>query len=144
MLVDANLLVYASVSSLPQHGPAHQWLEAQLRAPTRLALPWESLLAYARLVTNPRVFERPLPSSTAWRQIQAWLSAPNVWVPLPTEQHAAILGKLLAATGATANLIPDAHLAAIAIGHGLELASTDGDFARFAGLRWTNPLATAP
>jgi len=25
--------------------------------------------------------------------------------------------------------------------HGLELCSTDGDFARFSGLRWRNPLA---
>jgi predicted nucleic acid-binding protein len=25
--------------------------------------------------------------------------------------------------------------------HGLTLCSTDGDFARFPGLRWENPLA---
>jgi hypothetical protein len=52
-----------------------------------------------------------------------------------------VLGRLLAAAGGAANLVPDAHLAALAIGHGLELCSSDGDFARFAGLRWTNPLA---
>jgi predicted nucleic acid-binding protein len=40
-------------------------------------------------------------------------------------------------------LIPDAHLAALAIEHGLTLCSTDGDFARFPGLKWTNPLAGA-
>jgi hypothetical protein len=39
-----------------------------------------------------------------------------------------------------ANLIPDAHLAALAIEHGLILCSTDGDFGRFPGLRWENPL----
>jgi hypothetical protein len=39
-----------------------------------------------------------------------------------------------------ANLVPDAHLAALAIEHGLMLCSTDGDFARFTGLRWENPL----
>jgi hypothetical protein len=43
-----------------------------------------------------------------------------------------------------ANLVPDAHLAALAIEHGLLLASTDGDFARFPGLRFDNPLAGAP
>ena len=37
-------------------------------------------------------------------------------------------------------MIPDAHLAALAIEHGLELCSTDSDFARFEGLRWRNPL----
>jgi predicted nucleic acid-binding protein len=38
-------------------------------------------------------------------------------------------------------LLPDAHLAALAIEHGLTLCSTDGDFARFTGLDWENPLA---
>jgi predicted nucleic acid-binding protein len=43
-----------------------------------------------------------------------------------------------------ANLVPDAHLAALAIEHGLILCSTDGDFARFRPLRWENPLSASP
>jgi len=43
--------------------------------------------------------------------------------------------------GIRANLIHDAHLAALAIEHGLTLCSTDGDFARFRELKWQNPLA---
>ena len=39
-----------------------------------------------------------------------------------------------------AHLVPDAHLAALAIEHGLVLCSADADFARFPGLRWHNPL----
>lgn len=34
----------------------------------------------------------------------------------------------------------DAHLAALAIEHGLTLCSADSDFAKFSGLRWLNPL----
>ena len=41
------------------------------------------------------------------------------------------------------NLIPDTHLAALAIEHGLTVCSTDGDFARFPDLRWVNPLREA-
>ena len=41
---------------------------------------------------------------------------------------------------ATGNVITDAHLAALAIEHGCELASCDADFAKFPGLRWINPL----
>ena len=41
----------------------------------------------------------------------------------------------------TSRLVPDAHLAALAIEHGLTLCSTDGDFAKFPGLKWHNPLA---
>jgi hypothetical protein len=51
-----------------------------------------------------------------------------------------VLGKLLAFPGVHANLVPDAHLAALAMEHGLTLCSTDGDFARFPGLSWLNPL----
>jgi predicted nucleic acid-binding protein len=40
----------------------------------------------------------------------------------------------------TANLISDAHLAALAMEHGLELFSADSDFARFPAVRWRNPL----
>jgi predicted nucleic acid-binding protein len=32
------------------------------------------------------------------------------------------------------------HLAALAIEHGLTLCSTDGDLAKFPGLKWRNPL----
>ncbi len=32
-------------------------------------------------------------------------------------------------------------LAALAIDHGVAVASTDGDFARFSELHWLNPLA---
>jgi predicted nucleic acid-binding protein len=55
-----------------------------------------------------------------------------------------VLGKLLAQPGVHGNLVTDAHLAALAIEHGLTLCSTDGDFARFQGLRWQNPLVPQP
>jgi toxin-antitoxin system PIN domain toxin len=139
-LLDANLLVYASVSSMPQHAAARQWLQDHLNSAERVGMPWESLLAFARLVTNPRVFERPLRSEEAWLVIEGWLALPNVWIPVPTPRHAATMARLVATCRPTANLIPDTHLAAMAIDQGLELLSTDGDFARFGGLRWRNPL----
>lgn len=78
--------------------------------------------------------------SAAWSQIGAWLDCAPAWVPLPTERHREVLGTLLGATAGRANLIPDAHLAALALEHGLTVCSTDGDFARFPGVRWENPL----
>ena len=140
ILVDANLLIYARVSSFPQHPQARAWLDAQLNGSARIGLPWPSILAFLRIVTNPRVFERPDSMVGAWRQVSAWLDVDAVWIPEPTERHRDVLGPLLEAAGVQANLIPDAHLAALAIEHGLLLCSTDGDFARFADLRWHNPL----
>ena len=99
------------------------------------------MLAFLRLVANPRVFERPASSRAAWQQVEEWLDCETAWIPAPTERHRRVLGQLLAATSVRANLVPDAHLAALAIEHGLVLASTEGDFARFPGLRFENPLA---
>jgi uncharacterized protein len=140
ILVDANILIYAHVSSFPLHRAAHDWLDQQLNGSTRVGLPWISLLAFLRLVTNPRVFEHPEPMLAAWEQVRAWLSCETAWTPQPTERHADLLSDFLALPGIYGNLVPDAHLAALAVEHGLTLCSTDGDFARFRGLRWQNPL----
>jgi uncharacterized protein len=143
ILIDANLLLYAKVVNYPQHRRAHGWLEARLNAPGRVGLPWPSLLAFLRIITNPRLFETPLSMAQAWGQVQEWLALPTVWTPDPTERHAAILSQLLQSTSVIANLVADAHLAALAIEHGLILCSSDSDFARFPGLRWENPLLDA-
>ena len=141
ILLDANLLIYAHVRAFPQHADARGWLDAQLSGSEPVGLPWPTLLAFLRIVTNPRVFERPEPMTQAWRQVHAWLDADVAWIPQPTERHRDVLGTLLNGAGVQANLVPDAHLAALAIEHELVLCSTDGDFARFSGLRWQNPLA---
>jgi uncharacterized protein len=140
ILVDANILVYSHVKSFTQHGPARSWLDQELNGATRVGLPWVSLIAFLRLVTNPRVFERPEPIADAWRQVRDWLACQTVWTPQPTERHADLMDEFVGLPGVHANLVPDAHLAALALEHGLTLCSSDGDFARFPKLRWLNPL----
>jgi toxin-antitoxin system PIN domain toxin len=141
ILVDANLLVYAFVASLPQHQAAASWLDAQLNSSIIVALPWPSLLSFARLVTNPRVFERPALIKAAWDQVEQWLNCSSVRVPVPGDRHREILAELIKNSVDRADLIPDAHLAAIAIENGFLLCSSDKDFARFPGLQWRNPLS---
>ena len=144
ILLDANLLVYAHVRGMTQHERAKSWLDGEINRGSRIAMPWPSLLGFLQLVTNPRVFSRPEPLDRAWLAVKRWLNNPNVWIPLPTESHLDAIGRLLPATAGRPNLIPDAHLAALAIEHGLILCSADGDFARFPGLRWSNPLVRHP
>jgi toxin-antitoxin system PIN domain toxin len=141
IVIDANILIYAHVQSFAQSKSARDWLDQQLNGSTRVGLPWVSLMAFLRLVTNPRVFERPEPMTDAWRQVRAWLTCEAAWIPQPTDRHVDFLDTLLALPGVHANLVPDAHLAALALEHGLTLCSTDGDFARFPSLRYLNPLA---
>jgi hypothetical protein len=141
ILIDANLLIYAYTTRFPQHRTAREWLDGRLNGSARVGLPWSSLLAFLRIVTNPRIMDVVSPMSQAWTQAAEWLGCSVAWIPQPTERHAEILGELVARAEIRANLVPDAHLAALAIEHGLELCSTDGDFGRFPNLRWRNPLA---
>jgi uncharacterized protein len=138
--IDANLLVYAHVASYAQHEAARAWLEEQLVRAPRVGLPWASLLAFVRLVTNPRLFTEPESVSDAWGQVAAWLAADPVWTPVPTARHRDALSACLTRPGLCANDVPDAHLAALAVEHGLRLATSDSGFARFSGLEWFNPL----
>jgi uncharacterized protein len=142
IVIDANLLIYASSSSFNQHSAAKDWLDRQFSGTVRVGLPWANILAFLRVVTSPRILQRPLSMDDAWIEATAWLSADPAWVPQATERHAEVLGASLALPGIRGNLVYDADLAALAIEHGLILCSTDGDFARFLGLRWQNPLAS--
>jgi toxin-antitoxin system PIN domain toxin len=141
ILVDVNILIYATDSRSPQHGVAREWLDELLIGSAPLGIPWVSLLGFLRLSTNPRVMPRPLSIAAGWQQVTTWLTCEPVWIPQPTDHHSDVLGELLALPGVHGNLVSDAHLAALAIEHGLTLCSTDGDFARFPRLSWRNPLA---
>lgn len=141
MIVDANLLIYAVDSSSPFHRRTSGWLADQLNGAARVGLPWESTTAFLRVVTHPRASAHPLTPSRAWRFVEEWLAAPAAWVPTPGGRHASVLGELVERYRLAGNLIPDAHLAALALEHAVPLASADTDFARFSELRWLNPLA---
>ena len=140
ILVDANILIYAYDIDAPQHDPARIWLDLKLSGAGQVGLPWASILAFVRVVTNRRVFRFAKPVGEVWQQVREWLSCPVAWIPQPTERHAEVLGELLSLPGMGGNLVTDAHLAALAIEHGLTLCSADTDFARFKKLRWVNPL----
>lgn len=76
----------------------------------------------------------------ACEHARRWLAQPYVSTIDAGPLHAEIVFGLLEALGTGGNLTTDAHLAALAIEHQAELHSTDADFRRFPGLRWSNPL----
>jgi uncharacterized protein len=140
MIVDANILLYAVDASSQFHEPARNWLESSLNEPSRVGLPWVSLLAFQRISTHPRASASPLSPSQAWSFVADWLDADATWVPVPGERHAEILRDLIVAGDLRGNRVSDAHLAALAIEHGVGVCSADSDFARFPQINWVNPL----
>lgn len=141
MLVDANILLYATDRTSRFHATSREWLEESLNGDRRVGLPWESLTAYVRIATHPRASAHPLSPAEAWQNVERWLGVEVVWNPTPTDRHAAVLGGLLDKYAVAGALVSDAHLAALAIQHGLTVCSADTDFARFTEVAWLNPLA---
>jgi len=141
IVVDLNLLLYATNENSFVHAAALKWWEGVLSDETPVGLAWTVVLGFIRLTTNPRVMPRPLGTTDAVACVDDWLSARNVELIEPTERNWGIVKELLAPLGSAGNLTSDAHLAALALERGAMLCSTDNDFSRFARLKWSNPLA---
>ena len=139
-LPDVNLLIYAANEAAAKHEQALAWVEDTLSGTETVALAWPVLTGFVRVVTNPRVLQRPWDARQALDVVEGWLAQPPVTVVHPSDRHLAVLRDLLVPLGTAGNLTSDAHLAALAIEHGATLCSADVDFSRFAGLRWVNPL----
>ncbi len=140
-VLDLNLLIYAVNQDSALHESAKSWLEKVLSDEEAVAFPWPVILGFLRIMTNPRIFPRPLGAGQALDIMDGWLTQPCARPLAAGEGHWMILTDLLEETGTAGNRTTDAHLAALAIEQGAELCSTDSDFARFTTLRWTNPLS---
>ena len=141
MILDANVLLYAVDSGSPHHPRAAAWLTGALTGDSRVGIPWQTIGAFLRIGTHPRVLAAPMTADEAQRYVDTWLDLDTVWVPPATEHTARVYADLARRHHVTGNLVPDAQLAALAIEHGVALVSGDTDFARFDELRLLNPFA---
>lgn len=133
LIVDANVLVYATNTSAQHHEASRSWLLEELRVGTEVVgMPWVSLLGFIRISTHPRIMENPLTAEQAMAVVNTWLSHPRVVAPEPSARHGALLAGLLAESGTGANLTNDAHLAALALELNATMVTFDRDFGRFA------------
>ena len=119
MLVDANLWVQAFDTASPFHERSSHWLTALLESGRRGALPAQSLAAFVRIVTHPKITTSPIDPVTAARAIRNWLDVPGVRVPTPGPAHGQLFCDLIERYHLTGNLVSGASLAALALEHGL-------------------------
>ena len=95
-LVDANILIYSTDGDSEHHAAARDWLDERTAgAPRSVGLPWPSLLAFLRIVTNPRIYSPPATAADAWQRIEDWLSRPAAWIPVPGARHQQVLGGIV-------------------------------------------------
>jgi uncharacterized protein len=138
-LLDANVLLYAYDSTSTQHSACRAWLDSAFNGGETVALPWQTLLAFMRIATNPRAVRHPLSGSDACAIVCTWLERPNVVVLSAGERFWEIFQLQVLEAQVTGPLVTDAALAALALEHGATLCSTDRDFRRFKNLRLLDP-----
>ncbi len=138
-LLDANILLYAYDSSSPHHAACRLWLDAAFNDEESVALPWQTLLAFVRIASNPRAVRQPLSGAEACAVVSTWLKRPNVVVIEAGERFWEIFQAQVRDAQVNGPLVTDAALAALAFEHGATLCSTDRDFRRFDGLKLFDP-----
>jgi uncharacterized protein len=138
---DTNVLVNATVLSSPHHDVARRLLTEAAEGARPWAIAWPSIYEFLRVVTHPRVLHPPMPSAAALGAVQAILASPPLVLLSESARHADLMTELLRTSGATGNLVHDAHIAALCIEHGVtELVTGDRDFSRFRELKVHNPF----
>ena len=138
--LDTNVLVPEVVSSA-FHPVARTLLVELAEGPAPWAIPWPCVYEFLRVVTHPRVFHPPMPIAAAMRDLRQILASPSLVLLGETARHAEVMATVVEASGASGNLVHDAHIASLCLEHGVsELVTGDRDFARFPQVRTFNPF----
>jgi hypothetical protein len=140
ILPDVNVLLYAFREDSVDHPRYRAWLDGIINGDEAYGMSPQVLCSVARIATHPRVWASPSRIENALTFARVLLEQPHCTVVLPGERHFSIFEQLCRDAKATGNLVQDAWFAALAIEAGCEWTTTDGDFARFPGLRWRRPF----
>lgn len=144
ILPDLNLLLYAYNPHTPQHGGARSWWEGAMNGDELIGMPLEIAFGFVRVATHPRLGAARVALADARRVVEGWMDLPQLRTLVPGALHFNRVMELMTAAMATGSVLSDAILAAYAIEHRATLFTNDGDFARFPGLMWRNPLVSPP
>jgi uncharacterized protein len=140
IVVDANLLIYSYDTDSTHHRKSRAWVEEIFSDIELVGLPWQTVSAFLRVVTNRRLPGSRLTVEQAIEIVEAWLEQPNVRIIVASDDHWSVLKRMIVEGQASGPLVSDAELVALTVEYGGVLYTADRDFARFPGLRWKNPL----
>lgn len=140
ILPDVNVLLYAFRDDSADHARYRAWLEGVVNGAEAYGMSSQVLCSVARIATHPRIYVSPSRLEDALAFARVLLEQPHCTVVQPGVRHFSIFEDLCRKATANGNLVQDAWFAALAVESGCEWVTTDGDFARFPGLRWRRPF----
>lgn len=137
---DVNVLLYAFRRDSTDHSRYAKWLQQNMTGQEPIGVSELVLSGVVRLATNHRVYRQPSGTTEALDFCRAVRSAPAA-VPLrPGGKHWVIFSRLCQAVSATANVVPDAYHAALAVENGATWITNDRGYAKFPDLQWRGPF----
>lgn len=140
--LDTNILVYAHREDTPQHECASAALHGLVASGSPFAVPWPVVHEFLAVVTHPRIYAPPSPTSAATAAMGALARLPQAHLLAESADHLAVLERLMR-PGVVGPKVHDARIAAICLAQGVrELWSADRDFGWFPELKVVNPLIT--
>ena len=140
--IDTNVLIYAEIINSAYHASAHKLLNELAQGSAPWAIPWPCVYEFLRVVTHRKVYHPPMTSQVALQDLNSILASPSLSLLAETGSHPVMLERVLRQSGASGNLVHDAHIVALCMEHGVtELLTADRDFTRFSGLKVSNPFA---
>ena len=143
--VDANVLVHASDQGSPRHDASRELLASLAAGPALVYVFWPVAMAYLRISTHPRIFERPLEPAVARSNLDALLDRPHVRCPGEGEGFWTVFQDTVAGDTVRGNLVADAHIAALMRHHGVgTIWTADRDFRRFTDIVARDPYGPRP
>ena len=139
ILLDTNVLVYASVPADARHAVCRAFVEATLSRPREYCLTWVNLFEYLRVVTHPKILDPPLAFDEAFRNVRDL--AGRIPVIQPGDRHLDYVARVAADLAPVrGDRVFDCRIAAILLENGgSRVLSFDTRFRRIRGIEVVTP-----
>ncbi len=143
ILLDTNILVYATIPGFDEHGRAKELLRDIATGENEHCITWVNIFEYLRTVTHRRLV-RPVPLSLqdALENIRHLLARPPILRIDPATRHLEIFEDICRRAGPVeGNFVHDCRIAAIMRENGVaDILTRDTSFRRIPDIRVLDPF----
>ena len=138
--LDVNVLLDATNQDSERHAAARGFLAERIESREIFCLPWLVAMSFLRIATDTRIFRSPLLPREALELVESLIAVPHVQPISERPGFLEVYSEVAGDPGVRGRFVPDAHLAAILLQHGVRtLYTSDRDFLRFSFLDVRDP-----